>query len=152
MTAKNRQRRPPMPALRQRLSSLAPELAPAKASFHASLRGCAKDRVKQPSPRRDISSLFRVWARQGQQRTLSALARVWSWLHAKYTVTQTKRLRVSETVSLGDKRFVALVNVGAREFLIGGGTQSVSLLAQWGTTPEPAEVLQPELGVEGNSE
>jgi flagellar biogenesis protein FliO len=61
-------------------------------------------------------------------------------------------LRVSETVSLGDKRFVALVNVGAREFLIGGGTQSVSLLAQWGTTPEPAEVLQPELGVEGNSE
>jgi flagellar biogenesis protein FliO len=61
-------------------------------------------------------------------------------------------LRVHETVSLGEKRFVALLSVEGREFLIGGGPTGVSLLAQLGTALEPAEELQRELGVTGDIE
>jgi hypothetical protein len=39
---------------------------------------------------------------------------------------------VSETISLGEKRFVAIVAVEGREFLIGGGVSGMSLLAQLG--------------------
>lgn len=41
-----------------------------------------------------------------------------------------KRLQVAETVSLGEKRFVAVIKVDGREFLIGGGATNVALLAQ----------------------
>jgi flagellar biogenesis protein FliO len=54
-------------------------------------------------------------------------------LRAKYKVSTTKRLRVSETISLGEKRFVAIVAVEGREFLIGGGVSGMSLLAQLGS-------------------
>jgi flagellar biogenesis protein FliO len=72
------------------------------------------------------------------------LVRGWSWLHAKYTQTATKRLRVSETVSLGEKRFVSIVRVEDREFLIGGGASGVSLLAQLGAVPESAAATWPK--------
>jgi flagellar biogenesis protein FliO len=39
-------------------------------------------------------------------------------------------MRVTENVPLGEKRFVALVTVDGREFLIGGGPSGVSLLSQ----------------------
>jgi hypothetical protein len=61
------------------------------------------------------------------------LLRVWSWLNRNYSMSKTKQLRVAETVSLGDKRFVAVVQVEGRKFLIGGGTAGVSLLTQLGT-------------------
>ena len=41
-----------------------------------------------------------------------------------------RRLRVSETVSLGEKRFVSIVELDGQAFLIGGGTAGVSLLAE----------------------
>jgi len=66
---------------------------------------------------------------EARQPGPASLARAWSWLHAKYTLTATKRLRVAETVSLGEKRFVSIVCVGGREFLVGGGSAGVSLLA-----------------------
>ena len=47
-------------------------------------------------------------------------------------------LRVAETVSLGEKRFVALVRVENCEFLIGGGASGVSLLTQLKTVPGAA--------------
>jgi flagellar biogenesis protein FliO len=72
------------------------------------------------------------------------LARAWSWLHSKYTLSATKRLRVSETVSLGEKRFVALVCVEGREFLIGGGAAGVSLLSALGSAPGGANSRQSE--------
>ena len=46
-----------------------------------------------------------------------------------------RRLRVSETVSLGDKRFVSIVEVDGVSFLIGGGTATVSLLTPLGDKP-----------------
>jgi hypothetical protein len=62
----------------------------------------------------------------------ATLPRVWSWLRGRYALTATKRLRLAETVSLGEKRFVALITLEGREFLIGGGASGVSLLAQLG--------------------
>jgi hypothetical protein len=41
-----------------------------------------------------------------------------------------KRLQVQESVSLGEKRFVAIVQVDGQQFLLGGAPNSVSLLAQ----------------------
>jgi flagellar biogenesis protein FliO len=45
------------------------------------------------------------------------------------TRTSTKRLKVAATVSLGEKRFVAVIQVDGREFLVGGGASNVALLA-----------------------
>jgi flagellar biogenesis protein FliO len=71
----------------------------------------------------------------------SPLLRAWSWLQTKYVQTATKRLRVAETVSLGEKRFVSIVSIEGREFLIGGGASGVTLLAQLSPTQqEPASV------------
>lgn len=47
-----------------------------------------------------------------------------------------RQLRLAETVSLGDKRFVALVEVGPERFLIGGTSQALTVLGQ--LRPEPA--------------
>jgi flagellar biogenesis protein FliO len=76
----------------------------------------------------------------------SLLARAWSWLQAKYSFPAAKRLIVSETVSLGEKRFVALVNIEGREFLIGGSGSGVSLLAQLNTKPKPASAKRRKTG------
>jgi flagellar biogenesis protein FliO len=73
-------------------------------------------------------------------------------MHAKYALSATKRLRVSETVSLGEKRFVAIVSVEGREFLIGGGASGLSLLAHLGSASGPADELQREFGVMKDSE
>jgi hypothetical protein len=40
----------------------------------------------------------------------------------------TKRIKVSESVSLGGKRFIAVVRVDNQEFIVGGGSDSVVLL------------------------
>jgi hypothetical protein len=40
-----------------------------------------------------------------------------------------KRLRLAETVALGEKRFVAIIDADGRKYLIGGGTSGVALLA-----------------------
>jgi hypothetical protein len=65
------------------------------------------------------------------QRTGSRiLAHIRSWLFAKYKMSSVKRLRVTEMVPLGEKRFLAVVSVEGREFLIGGGASGVSVVTQ----------------------
>ena len=49
--------------------------------------------------------------------------------------SRPRRLHVAETVSLGEKRFVSIVEVDGHSFLIGGGSASVSLLTQLGREP-----------------
>ena len=124
--------------------------SPAGASFHATLTDCAEDWVVHHSPRA-ATLPERAITRQLQRPAPGMMQSAWSWLHRKYALTGTKRLRVAETVSLGEKRFVALVRVEDCEFLIGGGTSGVSLLTQLGKTPATANVPQTELGVEGDS-
>ena len=52
-----------------------------------------------------------------------------------------KRLKVCETVSLGEKRFVAVIQIDDQQFLLGGASGSVSLLAQLEQSTEFAKVL-----------
>jgi hypothetical protein len=97
-------------------------------TFHAALTDSAEDWVVRGAPRAVFTP--RPEVREARKSGPGILARTWAWLHRKYTLTATKRLRVAETVSLGEKRFVSIVCVEGREFLIGGGASGVSLLAQ----------------------
>jgi flagellar biogenesis protein FliO len=54
------------------------------------------------------------------------LTRAISWLNGNCATP--KRLRVLETVTLGDKRLVAVIQADGQRFLIGGGPAGVSLL------------------------
>ena len=86
-------------------------------------------RVRPPMPVRQLPAVSHP----------SALRRAFSWLHRKYSLSTTKQLRVAETVSLGEKRFVAIIHAEGQKFLIGGGASSVALLTQLGTLAESVE-------------
>jgi len=160
MTLKIRIPRAFLPSSGRGLTALATAPAPAGATFHAMLTDCMDEWVversttatstKPPRTSREImtqppertTSLARPASLSSPSSDREArpnpLSRAWSWLHSKYALSATKRLRVSETVSLGEKRFVALVCVEGREFLIGGGSAGISLLSALGTTPAAA--------------
>lgn len=71
-----------------------------------------------------LSVLREVWTRLWQPGSLFMLPQ------------KHRRLRVNETVSLGDKRFVSILEVDGRSYLIGGGSGSVALLASLPTGSE----------------
>jgi flagellar biogenesis protein FliO len=74
------------------------------------------------------------------------LSRAWGWLHARNaTRSNTRRLRVAETVSLGEKRFVAVVQVDGRHFLLAGGPTNIALLAQLDAKDAFEDVLKKTL-------
>jgi flagellar biogenesis protein FliO len=57
-------------------------------------------------------------------------AAAWKWLERKRTQQlAVKRLHVAETIQLGEKRFVSIIQVDGAQFLIGGAAGNVSLLA-----------------------
>jgi len=61
---------------------------------------------------------------------LAMLMRAWQWAQKKFKSHQVKkRLRVCESVSLGEKRFIAVIQVDGEQFLVGGSSNSVSTLA-----------------------
>lgn len=57
-----------------------------------------------------------------------------------------RRLRLEETISLGQKRFLALVQVDGQRLLVGGGATEVTLLANLGAA-EPFSALLKEKAV-----
>jgi len=65
------------------------------------------------------------------------LRRALSWLNGNCSTP--KRLRVLETVGLGDKRLVAVIQADGRRFLIGGGPSGVSLLTALDQMQMPLE-------------
>lgn len=200
MTARSAKRSVPWLDSGPRLLSDVREPMPPQASFHASLRECAENRVERRTPQAHKSPTRSAWASrprgqnpgfaeraavwlraqykswatrqleaaravslvkespirektiQPQRHTKGVLTRIWSWVQSRYTLSGTKRLRVAEVASLGEKRFVALVTVEGREFLIGGGAAGVSLLTPLGAAPEPAEAIQGEFAVKGDFE
>ena len=78
------------------------------------------------------------------------LSRAWAWLLAlQETRPSARRLRVAETVSLGEKRFVAVVQVDGRHFLLAGGPTNIALLAQLDTQENFGEVLKKTLTTPG---
>jgi hypothetical protein len=90
-------------------------------------------------------------AGQPQRSGSRVLAYIWSWLHAKYALSSTKRLRVMEMVPLGEKRFLAVVSVEGREFLIGGGASGVSVVTQLEGALETAGAARTEFALQGKS-
>lgn len=78
-----------------------------------------------------LRSLFRI------------LAQTWAWALQKMKSHQVrKRLRVCESVSLGDKRFIAVIQVDGEQFLVGGSSSSVSTLAHLEPRREFSEVFR----------
>jgi flagellar biogenesis protein FliO len=64
------------------------------------------------------------------------------WIMQRARAQQSrKNLRVCETVSLGEKRFVAVVQVDEERFLIGGSASAVSLLTRLPETKTFAAAL-----------
>jgi Flagellar biosynthesis protein, FliO len=76
------------------------------------------------------------------------LSRLRQWLQARRLERSSdKRLRVAETVSLGEKRFVAVVQVDGRHFLLAGGPTNIALLAQLDPNEPFEDVLKKTMTV-----
>lgn len=88
------------------------------------------------------------WPRQRPASTLfHALQLGWKWLqqHGRLQVTaRQRRLRVRETVSLGEKRFVSILEVDGASFLIGGTADNLTLIASH--VPAPAQERNENFG------
>ena len=119
---------------RRWVSACASGLALDGATFQASLTACAQGAISPGKAMESLLPLREVKCTRWQAICSDALTRAWSFLHAKYKTSTTKRLHVAETISLGEKRFVAIVKVEGQEFLIGGGVSGMSLLAELGKT------------------
>jgi hypothetical protein len=64
----------------------------------------------------------------------------WSWI-ARVSRSRPRRLRLAETLPLGDRRFVAVVEFDGSRFLLGGTASSLVLLAR--LTDKDNEILPP---------
>jgi flagellar biogenesis protein FliO len=74
---------------------------------------------------------------------LRILIQTWNWSRRKLKSHQVrKRLRVCETISLGEKRFVAVIQVDGEQFLVGGSSSSVSTLAHLERRQEFSDVFK----------
>ncbi len=112
-------------------------------SFEQTLRQCSSQVRRRISWLRSYPWLNRIRAMAPKRLTARPLAGAWAWLKRNYPAPSTKRLRVAETVSLGEKRFVALLAVDGREYLIGGGTSGVSLLTPIRKPRRPKKSVKP---------
>ena len=61
---------------------------------------------------------------------ISALKNLWQWSTHAVKIRKPRRLRVCETLSLGDRRFLAVVEFDHQEFLVGGTGSSLELMAR----------------------
>jgi Flagellar biosynthesis protein, FliO len=72
--------------------------------------------------------------RAGSADIVNAARRAFRWMVRQrqrvLTARTSRRLRVVESVSLGEKRFVSILNVDGEQFLIGGSTSNIALLAK----------------------
>ena len=76
------------------------------------------------------------------QNAVGLLSRAWRWIQSRRrSRSSTRRLQVEASVSLGEKRFVAVIQVDGLQFLIGGGASNVTLLAELGRKESFGEVL-----------
>jgi flagellar biogenesis protein FliO len=58
------------------------------------------------------------------------LENLWGWVQRVVKSRKARRLRVCETLSLGERRFVAVIEFDRQEFLVGGSGNSLALLAR----------------------
>lgn len=69
-------------------------------------------------------------AREPQPVWALNLLRAWRWVQRSVIARRTRRLRVCETLSLGERRFLAVIEFDHQEFLVGGGGNSLEVLAR----------------------
>jgi len=69
-----------------------------------------------------------------------------AWLRTQKLSRPARKLRVCETVSLGEKRFAAVLEYGKQKFLVGGAAQSVQLLTEL-QTPQFQKTLAAQQAV-----
>jgi Flagellar biosynthesis protein, FliO len=85
------------------------------------------------------------------QHSSGLLSRALNWIRSRQSVrSRGKRLQVGATVSLGEKRFVAVIQVDGQQFLVGGGATNVTLLAQLNGKETFGDLLTESMGVGGN--
>jgi flagellar biogenesis protein FliO len=106
----------------------------------------------KPDPQKGTTLSLPVLADDAALSTLRTqtglLSRLWHWVQARHVERSSdKRLRVAETVSLGEKRFVAVVQVDGRHFLLAGGATNIALLAQLDPNQPFEDVLKKTMTV-----
>ena len=83
----------------------------------------AKAMSVDAAPMTDIGPSFRA-----------ALLRTWEWLTRQsrgvLARSASRRLKVAETLSLGEKSFVSILHVDGEQFLVGGSPSRIVLLAK----------------------
>lgn len=84
--------------------------------------------------------------KHGESTAGALLARV---LKRFSSARPPRHLRLAETVSLGEKRFVAVVQFERERFLIGGTASSVALLAILSPESSPSDLSAIEQGCGG---
>jgi hypothetical protein len=151
MILKIRIPRPLFSGSRVGLTPLATGTAGQGATFHATLADCMDDWVVRESSQPAIATRSPAAHKPRKKAGAGGIVRAFSWLQSRVAIKTTKRLRVAETVSLGEKRFVALISVEGREFLIGGGSSGVSLLTALGEARN-ADASELDLAGEGDAE
>ena len=70
------------------------------------------------------------------------LKNLWLWARSTARVRRSRRLRVCETLSLGERRFLAVIEFDRQEFLVGGSGNSLELLAR---LHEGAVITEPSM-------
>jgi hypothetical protein len=79
------------------------------------------------------------------------LTRALNWIRERQSARfNNRRLNVAASVSLGDKRFVAVIQVDGLQFLVGGGATNVALLAQLNGKESFGDLLQEKMTVRIN--
>ena len=97
--------------------------------------------VSRTAIARNATSLNRLALRlRAAMSSLARAGRRWS------NRRRENKMRLCETLSLGDKRFLAVVLVEQQKFLVGGAGNSVALLAELhGRTKQGRPVLDEEV-------
>lgn len=67
---------------------------------------------------------------------------IWSVPRRALTLRASRQLRLCETVSLGNRAYVAVVGYGEQRFLVGGTNHSLALLAQLSIVPAGESVAE----------
>ena len=79
------------------------------------------------------------------EQPLPVRSRWWEWIRGRLAGIRVhrapRRLRLCETLALGEKRFVAVIEFEGQQFLVGGAAASVNLLARLGESADFSALL-----------
>jgi flagellar biogenesis protein FliO len=89
-----------------------------------------------PSIRSQSASRLLAAIRKALGGALNQIRRV---SNGALSARSSRRLRVVETVSLGEKRFVSILHIDGEEFLLGGSASSLVVLAKLDAAVAAAE-------------